>query len=163
MTVGLAVAIFFGAAAAESRATGLREDYRPWFYLIFAPIELFILVYATSGVVGEALGRERLPGLILRLEDRMSLTRPNEDRRSGGIGVGVLEGIWLSFVGAWLAFLSVPIQVLLTTWLIVHPEFYSPVELVIVGVETILAVAWLGVLVRAVVRGPRDSAQSPAA
>ena len=160
MVVALVLIAWIGPYAARSRATGLDPEDRAWFYLFVPALQLLVLVYSTAPVFLDARALERMPRWIARV-----LTIPAQgawpsDEPHAGPVTTLLQAIYWGYFGGLLAFMGVTIQVLLTTWLIVRPELYSPLEQVVVAVESIAAAAWLFFLTRAMLGARRHGEEA---
>lgn len=152
LIVGLLLGAYFASVAIRSSATGLDADNRRWFFLTVPPVQLVASVGATAYLASLYFGLAALPqmagrsalaaGSVMRPGTLDSLGRSREAITALGLAVG----------GTVAVVLAVPVQVILTTWLITRPDLYSDVERVIIGVETAALTAWLAYLVRAIWR-----------
>jgi hypothetical protein len=147
--VGLLLGTSFASLAVESSATGLDANNRGWFFLMVPPVQLVTSVWATAYLASLYFGLAALPplagrsasaaGPVMKRSDTLDgSTRPREAITALGLAVG----------GTVAVILAVPVQVVLSTWLITRPDLYSDVERVIVGVETAALTLWLAYLVR---------------
>jgi hypothetical protein len=142
LIVGLMLAASMASVAATSTATGLDAENRGWFFLMVPPTQLLAVVGATAYLASFWMGPAGLPGLAGKSAAAAS-----------SIMGKATTAIGLALGGTVAVLLAVPVQVILTTWLIARPDLYSDVEKVIIGVETAAVALWLAYLARGLLRG----------
>ncbi len=151
-------AVWVSQEAAKSTGTGLDPANRLWFYVLALPA-LFGTVLIASVLIAERfVGTRRLPLIVRRVlrprpQYPPAMTAIADAKPSHLRAVRAAAGLALQ--GMFLVLLAVPVQVMLTTWLVVHPEFFLPWEAAAVAVESGVAVVWLVYLVYSVVAGYR--------
>jgi len=153
--VALLVGVWFAAAAAGSTATGLDPANRGWFFLLAPPAQFGCTVMASTYLASVYFGVGSLPTFarsILHIYDPGDQQAGLLSRLAPVDRLSVLRKLVAAFVlavwGTFAVFLAVPVQVLLTTWLLARPDLYSGPERVVIGIETAAAIAWLAYLVR---------------
>ncbi len=157
LAVTLALLGWIAPYVAHARPTDGGTGRDPWVFLLVAPAQLLILVIVTAGVFVDGSARDRLPAF---LREPLTLApRPGwpTDQPLPGRALNILQSLYWLFFGAFFAFFGTTVQIAMTSTLILHPDRYSPMELVIVGVESLAAAAWIAFLAGAVLgarRGP---------
>jgi hypothetical protein len=158
--VGLVVAPVFVSAAVNTR-TGLDAANRGWFFLLVPPTLLITWFWVTANSVHTYFGVTALPAWLRRIifsyHDAINLQRPgSESVGSATLATKVITAVGLTIAGTIAVLLVVPLQVLLTTWLLAKADLYSDAERIIVGIETAALLAWLAYLVAGVRRHRRS-------
>jgi hypothetical protein len=159
------VGVWIGSLAATSTSTGLDAANRPWFYFLAVPAQLGMVVIATTVLASWYWGGAVLPTWGRRIlssgsprsgwgraESPSVVESARRTPMSPLRTVSAAVGIALS--GAILVLLAVPIQVILSTWLITPSDLYSPAEWALVAAETVVAVGWVIYLAVRVARTP---------
>jgi hypothetical protein len=142
LIVGFLLATSIASVAVTSTATGLDAENRGWFFLMVPPIQLLAVVGGTAYLASLYVRPAALPRLA-----SMSAAAATSIVGNVVTAIGVAVG------GTMAVLVAVPVQVLLTTWLIMRPDLYSDVEKVIIGVETTAVALWLVYLTRGLLRG----------
>lgn len=142
LIVGLLLAASIASVAVTSTATGLDAENRGWFFVMVPPTQLLAVVGATAYLASFWIGPAALPGFAGKSAQAASSILGN-----------AITAIGLAVGGTVAVLMAVPVQVMLTTWLIVRPDLYSDVEKVIIGAETSAVALWLAYLTRVLLRG----------
>ena len=107
LIIGLLLATMVASVAVTSTATGLDADNRGWFFLMVPPTQLLAVVGATAYLASLYFGLAALPRLSGRSAPAAGST-VEEAITAIGLAVGDTVAVLL----------AVPVQVMLTTWLI---------------------------------------------
>ncbi len=123
LIIGLLLGTSIASVAARSTATGLDAGNRGWFFLMVPPIQLVTSVGATAYLAYLYFGLAALPPKAGRsaLAVCSVMTRP---RTLDGLGrsAEAITALGLAVGGTVAVILAVPVQVMLTTWLITRPD-----------------------------------------
>jgi hypothetical protein len=162
LIIGLLLGAFFASVAVNSSATGLDAGNRGWFFLMVPPMQLVTSVVGTAYVAALYAGLAALPPPAGRSAGAWAGHRPwsGEAPDHRGIPRNVVTAVGIAIGGTLVVFLVVPVQVILTTWLLTRPDLYSDVEKVIIGVETAAVTMWIAYLCRSIWRGRRAAPPS---
>ena len=162
LIVGLWLGTLVASEAVKSRATGLEADDRGWFFLIVPPVQLANSVGATAYLASLYFGRAALPRLAgMSASAADAVMKPSRTLDGLGRPKEAITALGLAVGGTVAVILAVPVQVLLTTWLITRLDLYSNVERVIVGVETAALTVWLAYLARGLWRSRHAAPPHP--
>jgi hypothetical protein len=142
LIAGLLLAAAVASVAVTSTATGLDAANRGWFFLMVPPAQLLAVLGGTAYLASLYVGPAALPRMA-----SMSASAASSITGNAVTAVGLAVG------GTMAVLVTVPVQVILTTWLIMRPDLYSDVEKVIIGVESTAVALWLVYLTRGLLRG----------
>ena len=157
------VGIWIGSIAAASTSTGLDAVNRPWFYILAVPAQLAMVVIATTVLASWYWGGAVLPSWARWIliagspqsgwsrAERLSMMESARRTPMGSLRT-VAAAVAIAIGGAVLVLLAVPVQVMLSTWLIARSGLYSPGEWALVALETVAVVGWVSYLCLRVAR-----------
>lgn len=145
LIVGLLLGMSFASVAARSSATGLDASNRGWFFLLVPPIQLVTSVLGTAYLASLYVGLAALPPPAGRSAAAWAgpTTMRGEVPDDVTVPRNVVTAVGLAVGGILAVLLVVPVQVILTTWLLTRPDLYSDVEKVIIGAETTAVAVWI--------------------